>query len=144
MFSHSVTHNTLPDLIPETNTCSRQKSVTLDRATAWTSTRRGSMMWKLVLAVACAFLPHATEAKKSRHTTMPPDHRTSYRVDMGAVRPRFDGIGAISGGGGETVLLPSYPDTQRNEILDYLFKPGKQAPASTSQMHSTAVIALAP
>jgi hypothetical protein len=47
----------------------------------------------------------------------------TYVVDAQAPGPRFDGIGAISGGGGETVLLPSYPAQQRDEILDYLFKP---------------------
>jgi hypothetical protein len=36
----------------------------------------------------------------------------------------FDGIGAISGGGGNTRLLTDYPATQRGQILDYLFKPG--------------------
>ena len=46
-----------------------------------------------------------------------------YAVEAQAPGPRFDGIGAISGGGGETVLLPSYPAQQRDEVLDYLFKP---------------------
>ena len=32
----------------------------------------------------------------------------------------FDGVGAISGGGGETVLLPSYGAAERAEILDFL------------------------
>lgn len=36
----------------------------------------------------------------------------------------FDGVGAISGGGGNSRLLRDYPEKQRNEILDYLFKPG--------------------
>jgi hypothetical protein len=36
----------------------------------------------------------------------------------------FDGIGAISGGGGNTRLLTDYPATQQSQILDYLFKPG--------------------
>ena len=36
----------------------------------------------------------------------------------------FDGVGAISGGGGNSRLLIDYPDTQRTQILDYLFKPG--------------------
>ncbi|MGD0069119.1 MAG: ricin-type beta-trefoil lectin domain protein, partial [Streptosporangiaceae bacterium] len=36
----------------------------------------------------------------------------------------FDGIGAISGGGGNTRLLSDYPATQQQQILDYLFKPG--------------------
>ncbi|MEV4624042.1 ricin-type beta-trefoil lectin domain protein [Asanoa sp. NPDC049573] len=36
----------------------------------------------------------------------------------------FDGVGAISGGGGNSRLLVDYPDPQRRDILDYLFKPG--------------------
>ncbi|XP_067656749.1 galactocerebrosidase-like isoform X2 [Haliotis asinina] len=35
----------------------------------------------------------------------------------------FDGIGAISGGGATSKLLVGYPEQQRSEILDYLFKP---------------------
>src|SRR5690348_14159591 len=36
----------------------------------------------------------------------------------------FDGIGAISGGGGNSRLLVDYPEPERSQILDYLFKPG--------------------
>ena len=36
----------------------------------------------------------------------------------------FDGVGAISGGGGNTRLLIDYPEPQRTQLLDYLFKPG--------------------
>jgi Glycosyl hydrolase family 59 len=43
------------------------------------------------------------------------------QTDTGRI---FDGIGAISGGGGNSRLLIDYPAKQRNEILDYLFKPG--------------------
>src|ERR1700754_581103 len=39
----------------------------------------------------------------------------------------FDGVGAISGGGGNSVQLISYPEPQRRDILDYLFKPGAGA-----------------
>ncbi len=35
----------------------------------------------------------------------------------------FDGVGGLSGGGGTSALLRSYPKQQRDEILDYLFKP---------------------
>jgi hypothetical protein len=35
----------------------------------------------------------------------------------------FDGIGAISGGGGNSRLLIDYPEPSRSQILDYLFKP---------------------
>src|SRR5690349_16290725 len=36
----------------------------------------------------------------------------------------FDGVGAVSGGGGNSRLLIDYPEPQRGQILDYLFKPG--------------------
>jgi len=36
----------------------------------------------------------------------------------------FGGIGAISGGGGNSRLLTDYPAAQQQQILDYLFKPG--------------------
>jgi O-glycosyl hydrolase len=37
---------------------------------------------------------------------------------------QFDGVGAVSGGGGTSRLLPDYPAQQQSEVLDYLFKPG--------------------
>src|ERR1700745_3772124 len=36
----------------------------------------------------------------------------------------FDGIGAISGGGGNSKLLADYPAAQQQQVYDYLFKPG--------------------
>jgi autotransporter-associated beta strand protein len=35
----------------------------------------------------------------------------------------FEGIGAVSGGGGNARLLIDYPEPQRSQILDFLFKP---------------------
>ena len=35
----------------------------------------------------------------------------------------YDGIGAVSGGGGTSPLLMDYVEPQRTQILDYLFKP---------------------
>jgi len=35
----------------------------------------------------------------------------------------FDGIGVVSGGGGTGVLLKDYPEPQRGQILDLLYKP---------------------
>jgi galactosylceramidase len=35
----------------------------------------------------------------------------------------FEGVGAVSGGGATSVLLKDYPEPQRNQILDILFKP---------------------
>jgi hypothetical protein len=36
---------------------------------------------------------------------------------------KFDGIGAVSGGGATSRFLIEYPEPQRSQILDYLFKP---------------------
>jgi len=53
----------------------------------------------------------------------PASAATTITVD-GAVSGRtFDGVGAISGGGGNSRLLIDYPAAQRSQILDYLFKP---------------------
>jgi galactosylceramidase len=47
-----------------------------------------------------------------------------YVVDDSAGFGRkFDGIGGLSGGGATSRLLVSYPEEQRNQILDFLFKP---------------------
>ncbi|XP_041369129.1 galactocerebrosidase-like isoform X2 [Gigantopelta aegis] len=48
----------------------------------------------------------------------------TYPIDdsVGLER-RFDGIGGLSGGGATSKLLVNYPKKQRDEILDYLFKP---------------------
>jgi galactosylceramidase len=36
---------------------------------------------------------------------------------------RFDGIGVVNGGGATSVLLKDYPEPQRGQILDLVFKP---------------------
>ncbi|PYC80859.1 galactosylceramidase [Streptomyces tateyamensis] len=49
---------------------------------------------------------------------------TAITVDGTSPGRTFDGVGAISGGGGNSRLLFDYPEPQRSQILDYLFKPG--------------------
>ncbi|MFC1411611.1 ricin-type beta-trefoil lectin domain protein [Streptacidiphilus sp. N1-12] len=49
---------------------------------------------------------------------------TSITVNGSSAGKAFDGIGAISGGGGNTRLLTDYPAAQQQQILQYLFKPG--------------------
>ncbi|MFD8718002.1 NPCBM/NEW2 domain-containing protein [Streptomyces sp. NPDC059629] len=49
---------------------------------------------------------------------------TDVTVDGSGTGRTFDGIGAISGGGGNSRLLINYPEPQRSQILDYLFRPG--------------------
>jgi len=49
---------------------------------------------------------------------------TTIPIDFSAVSRRFDGIGALSGGGGVTRLLVDYKDDDiRSDVLDALFKP---------------------
>ena len=45
------------------------------------------------------------------------------KVEKSAQSGRFDGLGAISGGGATTRLLYDYPEPQRGYVLDYLFLP---------------------
>src|SRR5438094_7257312 len=49
---------------------------------------------------------------------------TTITVNGTAGGRTFDGVGAISGGGGNSRLLVDYPEPQRSQVLDYLFKPG--------------------
>ncbi len=49
---------------------------------------------------------------------------TSVTIDGKQSGRTFDGVGAISGGGGNSRLLIDYPEPQRSQILDYLFTPG--------------------
>ena len=43
----------------------------------------------------------------------------------------FDGIGIVNGGGATSVLLKNYPEKQRSEIMDLVFKPKFGASVST-------------
>jgi len=45
-------------------------------------------------------------------------------LDAQSAGRTFDGFGAVSGGGNTSRLLPEYPEKQRQEILDYMFKSG--------------------
>ncbi|MGW2255613.1 ricin-type beta-trefoil lectin domain protein [Kitasatospora sp. NPDC001660] len=50
--------------------------------------------------------------------------QTAVTIDGSRPGLTFDGVGAISGGGGNSRLLVDYPEPQRGQLLDYLFKPG--------------------
>jgi hypothetical protein len=45
-------------------------------------------------------------------------------IDANQGGKTFEGVGAISGGGGNSRLLIDYQEPSRSQILDYLFKPG--------------------
>ncbi|NUP46541.1 MAG: galactosylceramidase [Catenulispora sp.] len=54
---------------------------------------------------------------------------TSITVNGTSSGRTFDGVGAISGGGGNSRLLIDYPEPERGQILDYMFKPATGAAA---------------
>ncbi|MFE5300785.1 RICIN domain-containing protein [Streptomyces sp. NPDC056632] len=78
--------------------------------------RRAATLAALLLTVVTVGGQASSEARAAPKATVTVDGSSSGQV--------FDGIGAISGGGGNTRLLHDYPAAQREEILDYLFKPG--------------------
>lgn len=71
----------------------------------------------LVLLLGLLWTQQATAAHAAPATT-------AITVDGKGTGRTFDGIGAISGGGGNSRLLTDYPEPERSQILDYLFKPG--------------------
>jgi Glycosyl hydrolase family 59/Ricin-type beta-trefoil lectin domain-like/Concanavalin A-like lectin/glucanases superfamily len=74
-----------------------------------------------------ATAPQSTAAQSTGHSAAAPAATlagTSVTVNGGSGGRTFDGIGAISGGGGNSRLLTNYPAAQQQQILDYLFKPG--------------------
>ena len=52
-------------------------------------------------------------------------------LDGAAPGKRFDGIGIVNGGGATSVLLKDYPEPQRSQILDLVFRPKFGASVST-------------
>ncbi|GGS91407.1 ricin-type beta-trefoil lectin domain protein [Streptomyces cinerochromogenes] len=73
-----------------------------------------AMVTGLVLAVGGIVGTTATSAQAA----------TSITINGASGGRTFDGVGAISGGGGNSRLLIDYPEPQRGQVLDYLFKPG--------------------
>jgi galactosylceramidase len=53
------------------------------------------------------------------------DARASQTVTISSTDTgsKYEGVGAVSGGGATSVLLHDYVEPQRSQILDYLFKP---------------------
>jgi hypothetical protein len=77
-----------------------------------------------VAALACSCSP---APPASRHipaaVTAPAGSGPAITMDGARPGPLFQGIGAISGGGGNSRLLIDYPEPERSQILDYLFSP---------------------
>jgi hypothetical protein len=69
----------------------------------------------LALSLSAAAAGHAPRALAQTSTTIAVNGTSAGRT--------FNGIGAISGGGGNSRLLANYPAAEQQQILDYLFKP---------------------
>jgi len=84
--------------------------------------RRVPLTVATLLGAACCALaiPSAATAAPARPSAAA---ATAISVNGTSAGRTFDGIGAISGGGGNTRLLTDYPAAQQQQILDYLFKP---------------------
>src|SRR3954447_9372261 len=66
----------------------------------------------------------------------PAQAATAITINGGSGGRVFDGVGAISGGGGNSRLLIDYAEPQRTQILDYLFKPRYGANGQTLRVET--------
>ena len=80
--------------------------------------RRRWLVTLLGLLVLLGSVLGAAGAPQARAAT------TTINVNGSSAGRVFGGVGAISGGGGNTRLLTDYPAAEQSQILDYLFKPG--------------------
>jgi Glycosyl hydrolase family 59/Ricin-type beta-trefoil lectin domain len=72
-----------------------------------------------VVAIACLLLGGLSAIAPQAHAQT----TTAISVNGASAGLTFGGIGAISGGGGNSRLLTDYPAAEQQQILDYLFKP---------------------
>jgi hypothetical protein len=77
--------------------------------------RRAAGRALIVLGLLAGIVAGATDAHAAT---------TTINVNGTSAGRTFGGIGAISGGGGNSRLLTDYPAAQQQQMLDYLFKPG--------------------
>jgi len=80
---------------------------------AGTRPRRAALLTLVLVASTAGVLLVASPSQAA----------TTITINGTGAGRTFDGIGAISGGGGNSRLLIDYPDAQRSQILDYLFRP---------------------
>ncbi|WP_083976083.1 RICIN domain-containing protein [Kitasatospora azatica] len=84
-----------------------------------------ALLAPLALCLALLGIPTPATASPTAATSAAATAATTnLTVDGTSPGRTFDGVGAISGGGGNSRLLLDYPEPQRSQILDYLFKPG--------------------
>lgn len=75
----------------------------------------------LALAVCLSAVAAVQESHAQRQETA--NQAQTIILDGNAGGKRFDGIGVVNGGGATSVLLKDYPEPQRSQILDLVYKP---------------------
>ena len=82
---------------------------------------------KLILALIVISAVQPIAIKSNRPISIAKSKQTdivqTIRLNGNAGGERFDGIGIVNGGGATSVLLKDYPEPQRSQILDLVFKP---------------------
>lgn len=96
--------------------------------TAWSRTARVVAATGVIAALAAALgttvaVTPAAEPRNGPAAAALAPYRTTVTINGTRPGPAFQGIGAISGGGGNSRLLIDYPRRDRAQILDYLFLP---------------------
>jgi hypothetical protein len=87
----------------------------MNRSLQWPGRSRRHVVLATILAVLATALVATFSTPAQAATTITIDGRGGGRA--------LDGVGAVSGGGGNSRLLIDYPEPQRTQILDYLFRP---------------------
>jgi O-glycosyl hydrolase len=105
--------------------------MTRPRTRALTAAVRASVACLAVSAViltmsAASMLPPVTSARSGFVTSATERPVQEIRIDGRQSGRTFDGIGALSAGASSRLLI-DYPEPQRSQVLDYLFKPGHGA-----------------
>ena len=91
--------------------------------TAGSRSRRRVRALCCALGIGAVFLILALPigANGQAASVIPATQTVYLRKDAGGTR--FDGVGVVNGGGATSVLLKDYPEPQRSQILDLLYKP---------------------
>ena len=89
--------------------------------------RTAIAMLVVALVTACSTMvtgaPSARPHSRALIAAAIVPYRATVLINGAHPGPVFQGIGAISGGGGNSRLLIDYPPRERAQILDYLFSP---------------------
>jgi len=83
-----------------------------------------SAIFHALLSILCCTVLYGQQQSENTAKAIPePAAVQVVELKGDAGGKRFDGIGAVNGGGATSVLLKDYPEPQRSQILDLVYKP---------------------